>query len=182
MNSFKRNTKEIHCTFRVVTPLKSDQELQDWLTKQTDYRFALAHADDGVIWGYFENDAWHWSGQAFPTLLPVINFTRLQQLRLFGRDGEVLLWRADSELCGRVIVDEGDEAVKYFDEAQLLWGTAEGEPVDGFKTMREGSQGLRHAPPSAIADFGMLATRNYIAYDMDNCAYIKASRLTTTQV
>lgn len=79
-----------------------------------------------------------------------------------------------------MIQDGTGEKVEYFDEVQLLWGSRnqpEGQPINGFQLMREGAQGLLHAPPVAVARAGKLMTRNYIDFDGDGCAYVKASRL-----
>lgn len=149
--------------------------------------YALAHADDGVMWGRFSGSAWAWSGDVFKSVSPPLNWDRLLDMRLFGSTAEVFVWRAESGLKGRLITEEaGGEAqsLEYFDEPQLLWGYADRNSVvdiSGFAVMREGSQGLSHAPPTEIAKEGRIWTRNYIGYDSDNCAYVKVSRLMTAK-
>jgi len=147
-----------------------------WLAKQTGYAYALAHADDGVIWGRFADGQWSWSSGIVQTS-PPLRASTLQQLRLFGVNGELFVWRSESGFAGRVIQDGTGEAISWFDEDQVLWGKPEDQVMNGFQLMREGAQGLLHAPPKAIAERGKLKTRNYISYDEDGCAFVKASRL-----
>lgn len=147
-----------------------------WIAGQTGYIFALAHADDGVIWGRCDNGRWTWSSGIAPAS-PELRATVLQQLRLFGPDSELFLWRTDAGFAGRTIQDGAGEGVECFDEDQLLWGKPDDKPQAGFRLMREGAQGLLHAPPEEIATVGKLTTRNYISYDDDGCAFVQASRL-----
>jgi CRISPR-associated protein (TIGR03984 family) len=149
---------------------------------QTGYAFALAHADDGVIWGRFDQGQWAWSSGIAPAS-PKLHAITLQQLRLFGANGELFLWRSGAGFVGRTIEDNVGESIDWFDEEHLLWGKADGQTTIAFQLMREGAQGLLHAPPTEIAAKGKLITRNYIDYDADgdydadSCAYVKASRL-----
>jgi len=161
-----------------------------WLVNMAEEHklvYALAHADDGVMWGRFSGSAWAWSGDVFKSVSPPLNWDRLLDMRLFGSTAEVFVWREESGLKGRLITEEvgGEEKpLEYFDEPQLLWGYADRNSVvdtSGFALMREGSQGLVHAPPTEIATEGRIWNRNYIGYDPDNCADVKASRLMTAK-
>jgi len=180
-----RELKSVAWRCVALDDLPGDQTaLQGWLDAQaTAYglNYALVHADDGVIWGRFSEGHWRWSSEAFPEVSPKLRWVTLQQLRLFGPRAEVFVWRDDSQLKGRLIQDEETGAQECFDEAQLLWGRPHGEARNGFQMMREGAQGLLHAPPAEIAKKGRLATRNYIDYDADHCARVKASRLVVEQ-
>lgn len=161
----------------------SNAALLPWLEQQAcayALTYALVHADDGVIWGMHDSNGWRWSGDdaAFPSVSPTLRWDTIQQLRLFGESAEVLLWREGSMLQGRLITDvasQGDP--NCFDEQHLLWGRPQGAIRHGFHLMREGAQGLLHAPPQAIAQTGAFIARNYIAYDDDGCAYVLTSRL-----
>lgn len=148
----------------------------NWLNSQTGYAYALAHADDGVIWGFFQNGAWAWSGGVAPNS-PAIHPQNVLQIRLFGAQGETMLWREGAGFAGRIIEDGVGESIDWLDEAHMLWGQPDGAPVGGFQLMREGSQGLVHAPPAAIASAKKMMTRNYVSYDADGRAFVKASRL-----
>lgn len=180
-----RELKQVVWKCEELTDLPRDQAaLERWLEEQAtahDLTYALIHADDGVIWGKFANGRWSWSADVFPDISPKLSRITLQQARLFGPEAEVFIWRDEGALKGRVIQDGALGEQEYFCEAQLLWGKPDGEARQGFQLMREGAQGLLHAPPAAIAAQGRLVTRNYIAYDDEGCAYVKASRLVIEQ-
>ncbi len=174
-----RALKQIETTFTLLTEIPTEQAAFDhWLVEQAQIHgltYALAHADDGVIWGHFAAD-WHWSSEAFNQVSPPFRLLTLQQLRLFGADAELFVWRTSAGWAGRVIVEHIGEVCDCFDEPQYLWGT-EGEARDGFVLMREGQQGLLHTPPAPIAHMGQLRTRTYFGYDKDGCVKVIASRL-----
>lgn len=173
-----RDIKPTQCKISVITDLPDESNFEEWLNQQAAQyalTFALAFADDGVIWGRFDG-AWKWSGESF-AVSPPLRWNTLQQIRLFGANAEVFLWRANGAWAGRVIVDGAGEIREYFDEAQLLWGAKDGEEKNGFLLMRDGGQGLRHTPPVKIANEGKLHTRNYLDYDQDGSMKIIASRL-----
>lgn len=173
-----RDIKSTRCQIAPITDLPTENEFAEWLNRQAAryaLTCALAFADDGVIWGHFD-DAWKWSGGSF-SVSPPLRWNTLQQMRLFGKDAEVFVWRANGKWAGRVIVDGAGGEREFFDETQLLWGAKDGEEKDGFALMREGAQGLRHTPPVKIAVKGKLQTRNYLGYDEDGLVKIIASRL-----
>jgi len=180
-----RELKSVAWSCRALDDLPGDQAaLQRWLDAQAtahQLNYALVHADDGVIWGRFEKGAWLWSCNAFPEISPPLRWDTLQQARLFGSTSEVFVWRENGALRGRVIVDSDAGERECFDEPQLLWGRREGDSKDGFELMREGAQGLLHAPPAQIARASALMTRNYIDYDEDGHAVVTASRLVARQ-
>ncbi len=107
----------------------------DWL---------LATTYSEVVWGMKVGDVWQLSPKE--TALPA---GRLLELRAFGPDAEIFVWRDAAGLQARLRRDEtnkpGDDT---YDEEQLLWGTVrlDGAP-DGFTGLAEGEQGLVHAPP-----------------------------------
>ncbi len=173
-----RDIKSTRCEIAPITDLPTENEFAEWLNRQAAQRdliCALAFADDGVIWGRFDG-AWKWSGECF-TISPPLRWNTLLQIRLFGKDTEVFVWRANGKWAGRVIADGAGDEREYFDESQLLWGAQDGEEKDGFALMRDGGQGLRHTPPFKIANAGTLRTRNYLDYDQDGRVKIVASRL-----
>lgn len=180
-----RQLKQIAWHCEALNSMPTDQTtLVRWLGEQAashSLTCALIHADDGVIWGRFADGRWLWSSDPFPDISPKLNFSTLQQVRLFGPTAEVFIWRDGSSLKGRLIQDDSSGNQECFDEPQLLWGKPDDEARNGFRLMGEGAQGLLHAPPTEIATKGRLMTRNYIDYDPDGCARVKASRLVTEQ-
>jgi len=142
-------------------------------------RWLLAHADDGVIWGELRADGLHLSGNAFPKFSPPLRAVTLQQVRLFGPDAELLLWKYDATWQTRLIQDGAGENGEYYDEPHLLWGNRAEQQQDGFVLLREGKEGLHHAPPlpQGVHLPARLQVRHYLAYDPDGQAYIAYSRL-----
>lgn len=175
--------------------------LYKWLqaeAKQYQLQYLLAHADDGVIWGYFDEegnlttpnlpkDLFPNSQELFPKCkFPVLRSHTLQQCRIFGEKAEVMLWKIGQSWKARSIEDEHLSKKDYISEDQILWGTqAEGKPKEGFTLVSDGSQGLRHAVPLFdITDKFKdgkrplhLTVRHYIEYSSDGVARIYLSRL-----
>jgi CRISPR-associated protein (TIGR03984 family) len=142
-----------------VNPLEVPNDLDPepfrvWLTEQAKthkLRWLLAHTDCGVIWGAMRDDGLRLSCEAFADEFPGVWLDRatLQQGRLFGEDGELLLWQGGQGLQAILRRDSaGESTTLYLDEAHLLWGNRKrGEHDDGFILLAEGSQGIVHAPP-----------------------------------
>ena len=142
-------------------------------------RWLLAHADDGVIWGQTRDNGLHLSSAVFPSISPPLRAKTLQQARLFGPEAELLLWKSEDSWQARIIRDGSGEDGEYYDETHLLWGTDVEEWQDGFALLREGREGLRHAPP-LLENVHLpmhLRVRHYLAYDPDGQAYMAYSRL-----
>lgn len=149
--------KSTQCTITALkTPeLSSDQELQNWLIDQaTQYELKqlLGHADDGVIWGKFQDKELYTTHQVCDIdISPPLRPTTLQQVRIFGENAELLIWREDENWKTRLLVEgQSGEITEYYDEDQILWGNTYEETCDGFTLVCEGQQGLRHAPPIII--------------------------------
>jgi CRISPR-associated protein (TIGR03984 family) len=158
----------------------------NWLRQQAKAGdVLLAHQDDGVVWGKAHKDGDWVTSDAVLSTSPALKGDYLWSARLFNAQREILLWRdGDGNWHAREISDGASEGepdfTEWYDEPQLLWGDhGKHEVVNGvtFTMLEEGAQGLRHAPPKAIAERGKLSTRNYIGYDEDGCAFVKASRL-----
>lgn len=83
--------------------------------------WALAHCDDGVTWGRHDAEAkaWRLGNQVAPEVSPPIRWESLQELRLFGETSEILIWRTDTGLRGRVL-REGDPAPEPGDTSNPL--------------------------------------------------------------
>jgi len=157
----------------------------EWLAAQAHHyglRYLLAHADDGVIWGRIDADGLHTSHKIAPTS-PPLRASTLQQARLFGPVGELLIWREGDSWRARHVTDAPDNDNDYIDEAQILWGDTVEDGKDGFTLLRDGSQGMRHAPPIVVSAEQLehrklrLCVRHYITENNDSEASITLSRL-----
>jgi len=76
---------------------------------EMNVKWLLAHCHDGVTWGRLGDDhSWLSSSVPFPQVSPVISASNLLELRLFGPEREILIWRIDRELfSGRCLADQG---------------------------------------------------------------------------
>lgn len=176
-------------------PLKipDNFHLLKWLKQQAEQyqlTYLLAHADDGVIWGKFQN------GKLITTTEPVKLFPEcdfptlrketLQQCRIFGDKSEVMIWKTDGGFKARLIQDEHLIEDDYITESQILWGTHGKHHENGFTLLWDVSQGLKHAVP--LREIGLekngnlknkvrLIVRHYIDFDDSGVARIYLSRL-----
>ncbi|WP_040483717.1 type III-D CRISPR-associated protein Csx19 [Lyngbya aestuarii] len=175
------------------------QTLYSWLqykAKEQELKYLLAHADDGVIWGKFDQDGnlitANPSKELFPNSeelfpkhnLPVLRSQTLQQCRAFGDKTEVMLWKVDKTWKARLIKDDRLSKEDYICEKQILWGTQREREKNGFTLVSDGSQGLKHAVPLTDITFQdkdyrplRLKVRHYIDYDESGMARIYLSRL-----
>jgi CRISPR-associated protein (TIGR03984 family) len=192
--------RDIQACRYTITPITVDDEfVQDpatWLAQKAakyELTWLLAHAYNGVIWGKREDERLALSSEAFPDVSPPLLVTTLQQVRLFGKDAELMLWRdGENKWRGRLLDDRGAANDGWrFDEAQVLWGDRqEGEKQD-FTLVAEGRQGLRHAVPLAMTEIPFdspdvkhdrwhplrLNARQYVDHDQDGMAFIVQGRL-----
>ena len=159
--------------------------LTAWLTQHTadhGLNWLLAHADDGVIWGRYDDQqkALLLSSDVFPDLSPSLRTSTLQDARLFSPQGELLVWRTPDGFSSRLILD-GDQSltsVDAFEETHLLWGAAV-KTEHSFTLMQEGANKLYHALPMALSPGSrvVLRVRHYLAYDQLGQAAVIVSRL-----
>lgn len=178
-------------------------DLTKWLRVQaTTTSWLLAHAADGVIWGWATADELHTSHEVASDISPELRLSTLQTLRLFNPDYEVRLWREGDAWHALHISDIADENAAAIDEYHLLWGThAEGRDA-GFIRLEDGAQGLRHViPPFAgsenlVGRLGLrsdtsrgdtltrahLLIRHYLTADTIGVNRITLSRLVTIGV
>lgn len=157
-----------------------------WLeTKAAAHNLAylLAHADDGVIWGRFDRTfKLVISGQVFAFLDVKLRADTLQELRLFGPSGEMILWRTEDGFSARLIVDGQQDGQETIDDVQLLWGKGQ-ETRSDFTLMVEGERGLHHALPMVLptGSRAKLQVRHYLDHDEEGQTYIAFSRIVDLQ-
>lgn len=115
--------------------------------------WALAHCDDGVTWGRYDTGAkaWRFGNHVAPEVSPPIRSETLQELRLFGEGGEVLIWRTDAGLQGRVL-READPATDRSDEANPLRPSDESRILRGALVVAECDHGFTHIGDGAGAE------------------------------
>jgi CRISPR-associated protein (TIGR03984 family) len=185
-----------------ISTKKISESVENWLKQQVmtkDYQFPylLAHADDGVIWGRFDVKTGNLftAKQAFPECnFPLLRLLTLQQCRLFGEAGEIMLWNSDGQWHARLILQIQalqllqSKQIGVITEEQILWGT-QGKRNGNFTLLSDGFQGLKHAVPIAVEESYFstnkkelyrpvrLELHHYFSHDKDGIARIFLSRL-----
>ncbi len=151
--------------------------LKEWIEKKAkDHKldYLLAHAEDGVIWGKFDDAILTTSGDVFGQLAKLRSQT-LQQCRIFGKTSEVMLWKVGKYWNARSI-DDTNNPDCLPDEQQILWGTKAEQEKDGFTVVTDGQEGLKHALPLINISFDQsktlyrplrLSVRHYLTEDSD---------------
>jgi CRISPR-associated protein (TIGR03984 family) len=160
--------------------------LKGWLethAQQYQLPYLLAHADDGVIWGHFHQGHLCTSDQVLKES-PPLRIETLQQCRIFGPSGEILLWKVSDAWKAGLVTNPNAERIE---EKQLLLGThGEIHPSEGFTVLWDGAQGLKHAVPftqiqlqenQKLAQSLHLVVHHYIDYDEAGVARVALSRL-----
>lgn len=117
----------------------------------TKVKWLLAHCHDGVTWGRLENHSWMFSSAAFPNVSPIITNANLIELRLFGEDREVLIWRTEGGFSGRCLTDDpiidDNNPCRPDNETRILLGDRMLSPsINGFTHVRT-AKGLQQAVP-----------------------------------
>ena len=187
-----------------------DTDLVTWLENQAANSnlgpqvWFLAHAFDGIIWGYVNSvGKLQLSTDTQPSTSPPLALLTLMEARLFGANAEIHLWRnqdlvAEQPFNARCIRDvlgnaETEADGDAFDEYQHLWGTEAEGWYNGFTLLADGQEGLRHAVPIEVpasvfdekrASYRpvTLCVRHYLDYRGETGeAYIKSSRLVLVQ-
>ena len=167
-------------------------DLTGWLSRQmriNQLGYLLAHADDGVIWGRLDEEGLITSHNVEPECTPPLRIETLQTVRIFGPDGELLVWRDEMGVwTGRQIaeytLDTPPGWARAFDERQILLGTKAEPRGRNFTLMREGSQGLVHIVPLKVTGRIdeqhrplRLVVRHYVRIERNGFMRIDASRL-----
>jgi CRISPR-associated protein (TIGR03984 family) len=144
------------------------------------YKYLLAHADDGVIWGTVDGKSLKLSSKEFPGISPELRLETLWEMRLFSETAEWHLWQTENGWLACIVMDGEGEIGGSFDERYIVWGTdTEGTPQNGFYPVHEADLGIVHAPPIKMNERHTLtlSVRHYIDHDDAGAAYIKISRL-----
>jgi CRISPR-associated protein (TIGR03984 family) len=153
-------------------------------------RWLLAHCDGGVVWGLRgDDDRWTLSGDVFPEMARPLDGASVQQLRVFGEAGELLVWRHEGTLRARWLADRDTdvpECAKPDDEEdRLLLGRKVERTSRGFTLLNDGT-GARHAPPVTgpfhEGQRPRLRVRHYFEHDEETGAVrVAASRLVAVE-
>ncbi len=166
--------------------------IRTWLEGQAATHglvWLLAHADDGVIWGRFENGQLLTAREATsdPRSGPIWREITLQQARLFSEHAELLLWREDGDTRRARLIrgakeEEEPNWIEAYDEKQLLWGLTGQNLTGTFTRLEHAGIGCAHVPPIKVelkdgkpVRPPCLITRNFL--NAKGPARVEASRL-----
>jgi CRISPR-associated protein (TIGR03984 family) len=165
----------------------------NWLSQQMcvrNLKYLLAHADDGVIWGRLDGEELITSHDVASDYSPPLRAETLQMARVFGLDGEILVWRDESGAwVGRFIAettlpDATARWIAAFEETHILLGTKAESQKRDFSLLSEGSQGLFHVVPLNLPKHIdeqsrplRLIVRHYVTADDHGFVRVDASRL-----
>lgn len=185
-----------------INPVSDCKALLAWVngkgaavTEAVGTAWLLAHCDDGVVWGKRDDprSPWLLSNVPFPKISPLLIEGNLQQLRLFGAEREVLVWRTEIGFAGRILEDDGavfsnDDPLRPKHEPQVLVGDRLlAGPVSGFSLVGD-ARGSRHAVPLLCEEKDFkdsnrtcwplrLKVRHYFTQEASGAVRIAASRL-----
>lgn len=164
-----------------VSSEEGGSDICAWLEEraaQFGLRWVLAHTFGGVVWGEYRQGRLVLAGNIFPGTAPSLYNHTLQQARLFGPDGELLLWKNGEEWKSRAVIEGVGQPEDVFDEVELLWGGPGGTIKDGFTCLAPNSRGLRQVVPVAVPGRVGVIVRHVVRYrEDDGTAYIALSRL-----
>lgn len=174
-----------------LQPLNSKQcnSWLDWLTSKGpqpeethDVKWALAHCCSGVTWGFLENGGWRLGSEMDSQLCPFPTSNTVQEVRLFGAFAEVLIWKMEQELRGRILCEQAEgveNELQPLREARILRGTPENSQENAFRryTDRGGAQQL---VPSTFPGNNFYVRHYLQENNQTGAVRIAASRLLTT--
>jgi len=109
-------------------------------------RWLLAHCDSGVCWGLRNGGGWELGADW-------MELGKIQQLRIFGRDAEGLVWWDGARMQGRIARDKPDGGselwLKAKDEEWILLGNRRLEGRGKF-TLVGDETGACHVAPAQL--------------------------------
>jgi CRISPR-associated protein (TIGR03984 family) len=168
-------TYQVNSQAGVYDPQKAYQEQ----IKSGKFRYLLAHALDGIIWGLVEQSNINYSiFDGSPS--PEFRWETLQQIRLFGVKDEFFMWRNSSGWQSRHIQEDAQGYSGHaLTESWTLWGTDPVKTYGQFTLVREADLGIRQAFPLPYTDRRdfYLMVRHYLQYNSEGSAYVHISRL-----
>jgi len=176
------------------------QAILNWVTKEGescqegDYSWLLAHCHDGVTWGRFDSVTKDWllSSTPYAKLCPRISESNLLEIRLFGLEREILIWRTENDFSGRCLIDkeerDNNDSCLPDNETRILLGDRVLDALKEGFTCVGTARGLRQAVPLECTDKDFaggrwplrVQMRHYFEQDDETGAVrVAASRLVT---
>ena len=176
------------------------QAVLNWVRKEGiscqegNFPWLLAHCHDGVTWGRFDSvtKGWLLSSKPFPTLCPQVSGSNLLEIRLFGSEREILIWRTENGFSGRCLIDKEEQGnndpCRPDNETLILLGDRVLEASKEGFTCVGTARGLKQAVPLECTDNDFaegrwplrVTMRHYFEQDdVTGAVRVAASRLVT---
>jgi CRISPR-associated protein (TIGR03984 family) len=175
----KANGLELYLIKSKAEPL-SINNLEHALSLFNSTGYAVAYLDYKVLIGKVNNNGFEFFNNE------KIEEKYIQKLRLFNDDKELLIWRDNNGLKGRLRIDGEGEETFVVDACQVLWGTKKDELGNGWIKLFEdrGTELILPYDEGVIIDNKrnrlFIMTRNYISFHPEtnqatyfDCRFIK---------
>lgn len=179
----------------IVTPIDAagSRSIIDWVAGGArpsalglEPRWALCQQQDGVLWGHAVDGRWVMSpGRLDETRLLSQHPT---ELRLFGPDGELMIWSADGSPRGRVCTDipVADADRQPIDDQRIVAATRVID-TDGAFTRVADTRGREQVVPlhlnSSFKPWTLrLSCRHYLSNSDDGRLIVTMSRLMNLEI
>jgi CRISPR-associated protein (TIGR03984 family) len=160
----KNDTKSTSKKIEVTTDLKN---LINTTLSRNEYN-VVAYLDYGVFIGLLkkENDSFEF---IFNEKIDIED-KYIQKIRIFDKNEELLLWKSNNTLKGRLRIDESGSGSEYVDVSQVLFGTKTENIDDNFTKLIEEDRRISITIPSKFATSNdkkrvAIKTRNYVEYN-----------------
>lgn len=134
--------------------LPSDATVESWLVEVWGEApgALLAHAFDGVIWGWCQGGLLRSADRRPRDPWPLFRWETLTNLRIFSQHVELRVWRDGAGIvhARRLVEIDGDRFIAAVDRKYLLLGR-DVKPHDDAFDVRRSQRGEQHAVPRGAA-------------------------------
>lgn len=173
----------MHNFATAIATLPAEGNIRAWLESQMnkDRATLLAFADDGVIWGFWDEKTLT-TAHEVDASCPLLQEKTLQQAFIFGKESEVRLFRDELGTWQALELKDTGEVII---ESQILWGDKPAADQPGHAIFQRLSAERKGIPEQLIPVQGRLnedtAVRleihHLVNYTEAGEAYIAISRL-----
>jgi CRISPR-associated protein (TIGR03984 family) len=154
-------------------------------------RWALTYSVDGVTWGRCDKtdhgEVWRLGSDVVPEVSPSLRLDAIEEIRMFGDEAEVLMWRASNGLVGRVLRDLEsvclEDPLRSSEESRILRGDSVRRECENDFTYICDSTGAEQVIPLCVTEDKLrnrkarLVVRNYFEKQTTGAVRVVATRL-----
>jgi CRISPR-associated protein (TIGR03984 family) len=167
----KANGLELYLIKSKAEPYSIINNLEQALSLFNSTGYVIAYLDYKVLIGKVNNNGFEFFNNE------KIEEKYIQKLRLFNDDKELLIWRDNNGLKGRLRIDGEGEETFVVDAYQVLWGTKKEKLRNGWIKLFEdrGTELILPYDEGVIIDDKknrlFIMTRNYIHPETNQATY-----------